>query len=253
MRAPILLTQRITRSLALSGVVLWVIALWNPYYLSEPETAAHHPVPNWSARVDIHAGDVGPAIREGVQVTQDIFVSLSPAIEGISAPLRICVAIEFVTFERLNAGDVTIVLAVARMSESFSIPANQILNWDEVTFCLTDATTDAFDGQLTVTISGRYAANEHEAVGTLIQRVGRGVEGGLGGPATIILSDGSTYSVGGPLGLNATFETFGPTIVPSTEAQNAWPPVRAILLISPAIVGLLVSATLALGCGVRHG
>lgn len=150
----------------LAAGVIWAASMWQPFYVPYAVSADAGWGQEVATGVVTNGNVVGPPLTDGVSVRQLAFVDLHEV--GRGDHVSVCVDLEFVTFLRVNAGDVIVRLGLGQTSETFVIPASELKDWTSVPFCI-DATgvASSTSGTLTIELEGRGAVQADAAVAPL--------------------------------------------------------------------------------------
>lgn len=238
-----------SRVLIFGAAAVWTAGLWNPFYITPPVPPAKILEREPVAEFAVAPQDVGPVLTDGVRVVQEVKLSL-----GLQPHERVhleaCVALPFVTYARVNAGEVVVTLVGGGQSESFVVPTAGLEDWGSEVFCLGVGNGAGFDGRLRVTVEGRGALRPDQAVSPLVSDQRAVQRDGFAGSATIAVPGGNSAPVAGTLGLRVSVERLtasdGPPGAPLLDHLWLWvlplglPMVVAILVIT--LVGLDVTA-----------
>lgn len=241
------------RVVVFGAAAVWLASLWNPFYIEPPTPQAPNVERDPVAEFAVGPDDVGPVLTDGVRVGQDVLVGVLSQPRWEAVALEACVALSFVTYARVNAGEVVVTLQGGGRSESFVVPAAEIEDWGTEVFCLALGDGAGFDGRLTVVVEGRGASTPDEAVSLLIGGRSNVQRGGFAAAATVVDPGGAAAAAAGALGLRVSVDRLtvsdGPPRPPLLDHLLLWvlplglPMVVAILVI--VLLGLDVTARLA--------
>ena len=235
----------VLRTVVLSAAAVWIASQWNPFYVEEVVTADAYDIAVLST-VNIPGVEVSPELTDGVRIEQQILLDdvLDPTRSDANTS-ALCVDVSFVTYIRVNEGDVLVELTAGSLRELYRVSAATLEDWGRERFCLELPGGAAIPEVLVIAIEGQGAA-AGQAVSTLRAGSAGITRERLVFPAAVLRDSdvGFPVPLSGPLAITTTISTATPTDIPTLHLLERFE--RAVMLGIPMIVAILVIVLLVL-------
>jgi hypothetical protein len=227
------------RALGVATIALVLARLWAPAYV-EAAPLRGEAVSRLISVITVSGTDVVGELVDGTRVEQEVLLDDRIRPTPDARLQQVCVDIVFVTFARVNAGEVRIALAHGTRSAATAFASADLEDWGDVRSCL-DLPADpdlAIPFRITVTGHGGTPG----ASPSLLRTTGSILdEGVVVPPATWAAGDRAVVTtLRGPIGLElsvTTVEQSGPALRPYLRTRT--------LLALPGLMALLVVAIVA--------
>lgn len=235
----------LARRIAAAVVIAVLVGSWNPVWV-DVRTAQL----GWD-EVSIGSAEIegrvpGPALTDGVAVSQTLWVDVSRQGEAEGAADIVCVDVPFVTYGRTNAGEILVDIVVSGQSERFAFPAASLQDWQAQRACVkVETPLSAGRWPIGVLVAGRGAEAPDAAVSPLfgdLQDVAVAFSAMMSTPGSV-----ERQQLGEALAVQGSVHS-----VTSAPIERSAPLVQRFLewvlpLGVPTVVGVLVILLLALG------